>query len=407
MASLNDVAHPHPEVGAWSVGGVPMVWLPFRLVVQLEALVVDVAGPAEGAAWLQDAAWAAACDVVRSGGDALGAPGGAQRFPWSLQMARLFGEGRMRLETVEGRRRGVVEGPFSSLCRLLDPLGLPALEVPPDLYAAGWMAAGIEVGLGRPPGTIRLRQTGRPSSVGEPAVFELERGAGQARAVGLELAALGLPAGGADAGLEARMSALQACPAAGSGLVVWSGVPVVLRPVRWLMTLQQRGLVHVAGDVVRRGVWLQALAELWRQVALTWLCLTEGEPPGAEGAGSPAWQRAASLSGALGLGRPGWQHSGAAGTAAGLTGWLPAHWEAVQGLAGEGSAAMLGGWLQAARDVDEATGSGVPAWDGALLPSLLATSSTSVWWTHAEGWVGAGPPEAAPDAVGHSGAAGS
>ncbi len=180
MADLSKLLQWNLNEGLLTVGGVPCLLLDYRTHLYIEQSISDLLGERQSAALRMSVARDAARALLTHTADAMGVGSGAPLFPFAVGLFRAFGCGTLRLETIEGRRRGVGERLFSSTNLLHHPELMATVSPSLEAMTAGWLAAAIELALARPANSVEVRQGGGVSSADDLVWFELGKGDGAA-----------------------------------------------------------------------------------------------------------------------------------------------------------------------------------------------------------------------------------
>lgn len=173
------------QLGA--LGDLAVAWLPAGLVLRLEQCIADVFGEIATEDLKMSVARDTSRDLIAAVGTQRGVAAGVARFALSRQLFASLGEGRFVLETAGERR-------VATATALFGDDGTSSRSG----YAAGWIAASLELALTRPPNTILARQ--RAERSGPQAAFDFQRDEGAAGRRASRLADMQL---GADPGGDA------------------------------------------------------------------------------------------------------------------------------------------------------------------------------------------------------------
>lgn len=232
-------------------------------------------------------------------------------FPWAVRLFRAFGCGTLRLETLDGRRRGVGEGLFASDHLAHGPGQTATSRSSPEAMSAGWLAAAIELALVRPVNSVEVRQGGGVSGANGPVYFELGKGDG-AEPREAVCGSLGSLTGWSGPAVmpwvsqaAARLVELTAQP---DGLRAGLGLPMHLTLAGYHLESVLAARTAASAASAELGSLLDAaLVESWRLGFSGWLCEKWQQGPrlgvAFTGAPSDALQLASDLMALLGLGR--------------------------------------------------------------------------------------------------------
>jgi hypothetical protein len=178
VAELSSLLQWNPRDGLITVGDLPCLLLDCRTHLYVEQAICDLLGDKQSASLRMSAARDASRELVGRTAGQMGVESGAPMFPWAVRLFRAFGCGTLRLETIDGRRRGVGEGLFASEHLVHCPERSATARSSPEALSAGWLAAAIELALGRPVNSVEVRQGGSVSGAKSPVYFDLGNGDG-------------------------------------------------------------------------------------------------------------------------------------------------------------------------------------------------------------------------------------
>lgn len=334
MAELSRLLQWNHRDGLITVGGYPCLLLDCRTHLYVEQAICDLLGEKQSASLRMSAARDAARELVASTGSAMGVENGAPMFPWAMSLFRAFGCGRLRLETIDGRRRGVGEGLFSADHVLHGPGPAGSVSSKSEAMSAGWLAAAIELALARPANSVEVRQGGGVSGADAPVWFDLGKGDGaEPREVvfgslSLSTAWSGPPVSPWVEQSVARLVELTAQP---EGLRSGLGLPMHLTLAGYhLETILTARMAAFSASTELGALLDAALVESWRLGFSAWLneLWQEWSQQGSEFTGEPsdALRLASDVMALLGLGRVRFTEIGDGGIRAESPGTLDALW---------------------------------------------------------------------------------
>lgn len=178
MAELSTLVQWNLNDGLVTFGDYPCLLLDYRTHLYIEQAISDLLGEKQSSSLRMSVARDAVRELVSQTAPGMGVEGGAAMFPYTVGLYRMFGCGRLRLETVEGRRRGVGDRLFSSMSRLQHPELMATVSPSLEAMTSGWLAAAIELALSRPANSVEVRQGGGPSNPEGYVWFDLGKGDG-------------------------------------------------------------------------------------------------------------------------------------------------------------------------------------------------------------------------------------
>lgn len=178
MAELSTLFQWNLNDGLITFGDYPCLLLDYRTHLYIEQAISDLLGEKQSSSLRMSVARDAVRELVLQTAPGLGVDAGAPMFPYTVGLYRTFGCGRLRLETVEGRRRGVGDRLFTSMNRLQHPELMATVSPSLEAMTSGWLAAAIELALSRPANSVEVRQGGGPSSPEGHVWFDLGKGDG-------------------------------------------------------------------------------------------------------------------------------------------------------------------------------------------------------------------------------------
>ncbi|MBU6161469.1 MAG: hypothetical protein KGO50_10125 [Myxococcales bacterium] len=334
MAELSRLLQWHHRDGLITVGGYPCLLLDCRTHLYVEQAICDLLGEKQSASLRMSAARDAARELVASTGLSMGVENGAPMFPWAMSLFRAFGCGRLRLETIDGRRRGVGEGLFSSVHRIHGPQPMGAVSSSLEAMSAGWLAAAIELALARPANSVEVRQGGGASGPDGPVWFELGKGDG-AEPREVVRGSLILPPEWSgplvSPWVEQTAARLVELTAQAEGLRTGLGLPMHLTLAGYhLETILTSRMAAFSASAELGALLDAALVESWRLGFSAWLyelwpAWTQ-QGGGFTGEPSDALRLASDLMALLGLGRVRFTEIGDGGIRAESPGTLDALW---------------------------------------------------------------------------------
>jgi hypothetical protein len=275
MAGLMSLLSWSPTTELLSYAEQPSLFVDGRSHLLVESVADDLLGERMSAAVRASLARDASRTVTDAAAQRLNVEGGPARFQLASALFRAFGEGRMRLENVDGRRRGAGMQIHASECaaRWTDEGFRPGAGT--DAYAAGWLGASLEAALGRAPNSVEARQAHALEAAGETVFFDLGKGDSSTPRIFPSQSALDRRArlsrssqpGSLAQWLRAEMEAA-ADPEV--GLSMFLGVPVTLKPMAYYAGLVATCRQAVKGSGLEATVD-EAFTEAWRLGSLSLL----------------------------------------------------------------------------------------------------------------------------------------
>jgi hypothetical protein len=273
MNALSSIRTRFPAWGTIVLSDAPAVIFPDTINLLHERLASDVWGEAGG----RRVCIETGCDATRGVLDSTfesAAVDRARRLALARMVFTACGEGRFGIDT-DGQRRFAWGTALINSTAALREAG--AVELDGDGFAAGFIAASVEAGLDRPPGSLIAREF-RCVTRGD-ARCELEfvvRTHGESRVpLTHQLSVEGLDStrqgdGEAEIADLARQVAayLDAQPVDADGCVTIFGVRVSLRPAAWYGLLSARASDAIAAEA---GLAIERLHELQRAIARRWV----------------------------------------------------------------------------------------------------------------------------------------
>lgn len=156
--------------GSMHVGGVPYVLRGHTWTLGMERAVADVLGLAPTEILKVAVARPLVRDLVLAECVAKGVGPGGARFTTARALFSTFGEGRLTVENEGERKIGVGESLLTSTASEIEQILSGDGRV--DGFVGGWLAAGLELAIGRPAGTLSTRER---RGTGSRRVFDFGR----------------------------------------------------------------------------------------------------------------------------------------------------------------------------------------------------------------------------------------
>jgi hypothetical protein len=253
----------------------PVLFVDGRTNLFVESVTTDLLGDRASSAIRASIARDEARALVEAAAARLQVDVGPGRFQLSSALFRMFGEGRMKLETVEGRRRGAGAALFASESAMRWANEGFACDTGTDSFAAGWLASSIEMALGRPANSVESRQSTACSRTGDTVYFDIGKGDDRPPRQRITQADLNRHArrGPAPAPTALQSHLREQMSDVGdsdTGVSTFLGVPVALRSVGYFVHLQAACRQAVIGSALEATVE-QAFVEAWRLGTLSLL----------------------------------------------------------------------------------------------------------------------------------------
>lgn len=156
--------------GSMRVGDVPYVLHSHAWVLGMERAVADVLGLAPTELLKVAVARPLARELILAECVTKGVGPGGARFTTARALFSAFGEGRLTVENEGERKIGVGESLLTSTASEMEQILSGDGRV--DGFVGGWLAAGLELAIGRPPGTLSTRER---RGTGARRVFDFGR----------------------------------------------------------------------------------------------------------------------------------------------------------------------------------------------------------------------------------------
>ncbi len=243
MAGVAAIRQDVPDYDLMYVASVPVAFVPARATVMFERAAEDALGVESASNLRMAAARDAARELVVGAAERIGVTDGTRRVQLARSLFSAFGEGRLSFELAGDSRRGVGQSLLHATWGPETPGFQPADHAICDAYAAGWIAAAIEIVAGRRPNTVGARESSSEAFGAERSEFELIRGDGveprTAPAREMMDAAYGPvhphPSDARIASIASRLrDAIDGARVSEEGGMTLFGVPVSVRPVTYM-----------------------------------------------------------------------------------------------------------------------------------------------------------------------------
>ncbi len=275
MAGLSALLSWAAPTGLLGYADQPVVFIDGHTNLLLESVATDLLGERVSTAIRSSVARDQARALVDAAASRFSVEVGPGRFQLSSALFRVFGEGRMRLETADGRRRGAGAALFASESALRWAFDGFGTDTGTDAFAAGWLASSIEMALGRPENSVESRQASVCAHTGDEVYFDIGKGDGRPprdTLAHVELTRVARrPSVPSPTSLQVQLRGqMTNVGDTDTGVSTCLGMPIALRPLGYYVQLQAACRQAVAGSGLESTVE-QAFVEAWRLGALSLL----------------------------------------------------------------------------------------------------------------------------------------